>query len=40
MSDFGTMESACGQFCPPRDLADMLAIDVAVKNDILQFLWN
>ena len=46
----GSMESACGQFqdrlkrrgqfWSPRGLADMLAIDVAVKNDTLQFLWN
>lgn len=46
----GSMESACGQFqdrlkrrgqfWSPRGLANMLAIDVAVKNDTLQFLWN
>jgi len=46
----GSMESACGQFqdrlkrrgqfWPPRGLAYMLAVDVAVKNDTLQFLWN
>ena len=46
----GSMESACGQFqdrlkrrgqfWSPRGLAHMLAIDVAVKNDTLQFLWN
>ena len=29
-----------GQFWPPRGLANMLVIDVAVKNDTLQFLWN
>ena len=44
------MESACsqfqdrlkrrGQFWSARGLAAMLAIDVAVKNDTLQFLWN
>jgi hypothetical protein len=46
----GSMESACGQFqdrlkrrgqfWSPCGLAHMLAIDVAVKNDTLQFLWN
>jgi hypothetical protein len=46
----GSMESACsqfqdrlkrrGQFWSPRGLAHMLAIDVAVKNNTLQFLWN
>jgi len=46
----GSMESACGQFqdrlkrrgqfWSPPGLAHMLAIDVAVKNDTLQFLWN
>lgn len=46
----GSMESACsqfqdrlkrrGQFWSPRGLANMLAIDVAVKNGTLQFLWN
>ncbi len=46
----GSMESACGQFqdrlkrrgqfWSPRGLADMLDIDVAVKNDTLEFLWN
>ena len=46
----GSMESACGQFqdrlkrrgqfWSPRGLANMLVIDVAVKNDTLQFLWN
>lgn len=46
----GSMESACGQFqdrlkrrgqfWSPRGLAHMLAIDVALKNDTLQFLWN
>jgi hypothetical protein len=46
----GSMESACsqfqdrlkrrGQFWSPRGLADILAIDVAFKNDTLQFLWN
>ncbi len=29
-----------GQFWSPRGLADMLDIDVAVKNDTLEFLWN
>jgi len=29
-----------GQFLSPRGLADMLDIDVAVKNDTLEFLWN
>jgi hypothetical protein len=46
----GSMESACsafqdrlkrrGQFWSPSGLAHMLAIDIAVKNDTLQFLWN
>lgn len=46
----GSMESACGQFqdrlkrrgqfWSPRGLAHMLAIDVAVRNDTLEFLWN
>lgn len=46
----GSMESACsqfqdrlkrrGQFWSPRGLEHMLAIDVAVKNKTLQFLWN
>lgn len=46
----GSMESACsqfqdrlkrrGQFWSPRGLAHLLAIDVALKNDTLQFLWN
>ena len=46
----GSMESACGQFqdrlkrrgqfWSPRGLAHMLAIDVALKNDTLEFLWN
>lgn len=46
----GSMESACsqfqdrlkrrGQFWSAKGLAAMLAIDVAVKNDTLQFLWN
>jgi len=46
----GSMESACGQFqdrlkrrgqfWSPLGLAHMLAIDVAVKNDTLQCLWN
>ena len=46
----GSMESTCsqfqnrlkrrGQFWSPSGLSDMLAIDVAVKNDTLQFLWN
>ena len=46
----GSMESACsqfqdrlkrnGQFWSPSGLAHMLAIDVAVKNDTLHFLWN
>jgi hypothetical protein len=46
----GSMESACGQFqgrskrrgqfWSPRGLADMLAIDAAVKTDTLQFLWD
>ena len=46
----GSMESACGQFqdrlkrrgqfWSPCGLAHMLAVDVAVKNDTLQFLWN
>ena len=29
-----------GQFWSPRGLAHMLAIDVALKNETLQFLWN
>lgn len=46
----GSMESACsqfqdrlkrrGQFWSPRGLAHMLVIDVAFKNDNLEFLWN
>lgn len=46
----GSMESACsqfqdrlkrrGQFWSPSGLSNILAIDVAVKNDTLQFLWN
>jgi len=46
----GSMESACsqfqdrlnrrGQFWSPHGLAHMLVVDVAVKNDTLQFLWN
>jgi hypothetical protein len=46
----GSMESACsqfqdrlkrrGQFWSPPGLADILAIDIAVKNDTLHFLWN
>ena len=46
----GSMESACsqfqdrlkrrGQFWSPLGLAHMLAIDVALKNDTLEFLWN
>ena len=46
----GSMESACsqfqdrlkrrGQFWSPHGLEHMLAIDVALKNDTLQFLWN
>jgi hypothetical protein len=46
----GSMESACsqfqdrlkrrGQFWSPCGLSNILAIDVAVKNDTLQFLWN
>ena len=46
----GSMESACsqfqdrlkrrGQFWSPRGLSNILAIDVAVKNNPLQFLWN
>lgn len=46
----GSMESACsqfqdrlkrrGQFWSPHGLANLLAIDVAVKNDTLPFLWN
>lgn len=46
----GSMESACGafqdrlkrrgQFWSPCGLENILAIDVAVKNDTLQFLWN
>lgn len=46
----GSMESACsqfqdrlkrrGQFWSPRGLANMLDVDVAVKNDTLEFLWN
>ena len=29
-----------GQFWSLRGLANMLTVDVAVKNDTLQFLWN
>lgn len=46
----GSMESACsqfqdrlkrrGQFWSPRGLANMLVVDVAVKNNTLQLLWN
>lgn len=46
----GSMESACGQFqdrlkrrgqfWSPSGLAHMLDIDIANKNDTLEFLWN
>jgi hypothetical protein len=46
----GSMESACGQFqdrlkrrgqfWSPSGLAHLLDIDIAYKNDTLEFLWN